>query len=93
MGVIILTQNKKTAMNLQLLQGQFSPQEAIDIITKMVQVKIKFHEDKIHSLSDEEDIKMREKRIKQLQKDLHEVRNFIIDKKTKIGIESVLEIH
>ncbi len=80
-------------MNLQLLQGQFSSQEAIDIITKMVHVKIKFHEDKIHSLSDEEDIKMREKRIKQLQKELYEVRNFITDKKAKIGLESVLEIH
>ena len=80
-------------MNIQLIQGQFSSQEAIDIITKMVHVKIKFHEDKIHSHANEEDIKMREKRIKQLQKELYEVRNFITEKKTKIGIESVLEIH
>lgn len=80
-------------MNIQLIQGQFSPQEAIDIITKMVHVKIKFHEDKIYSHANEEDIKMREKRIKQLQKELYELRNFITDKKTKIGIESVLEIH
>ena len=79
-------------MNIQLLQGQFSPQEAIDIITKMVQVKIKFHEDKIHSLSGEEDIKMREKRIMQLQKELFEVRHFITDKNSKIGLESCLEV-
>lgn len=79
-------------MNIELIHGHFSPQEAIDIITKMVHVKIKFHEDKIHSLSDEEDIKMREKRIKKLQKELVEIRNYITDKKTKIGIESVLEI-
>jgi hypothetical protein len=80
-------------MQLQLIQGQFSHQEAINIITKMVHVKIKFHEDKIHSLSNEEDIKMRENRIKQLQKELYEVRNYIAGTKTKIGIESVLEIH
>ena len=80
-------------MNLQLLQGQFSPREAIDIITKMVHIKIKFHEDKILSHANEEDIKMREKRIRQLQKELYEVRNFITDKKAKIVLESVLEIH
>ena len=73
-------------MNIQLIQGQFSSQEAIDIITKMVHVKIKFHEDKIHSHANEEDIKMREKRIKQLQKELYEVRNYIAGTKTKIGM-------
>lgn len=80
-------------MNLKLIQGQFSPHEAIDIITKMVHVKIKFHEDKIHSLSDEEDIKMREKRIKELQKELNEIRDFITDKNNTIALESLLEIH
>ena len=80
-------------MNIQLIQGQFSPQEAIDIITKMVHVKIKFHEDKIYSHANEEDIKMREKRIKQLQKELYAVRNLITDKKTKIEIHSLVEIN
>ena len=56
-------------MTIQLIQGQFSANEAIEIITKMVHVKIKFHEDKIHSNANEEDIKMRERRIKQLQKE------------------------
>ena len=93
MEIKILTQNKNTTMNIQLIHGQFSAQEAIDIITKMVHVKIKFHEDKIHCHSNEEDIKMSERRIKQLQKELYEVRKFITDKKTKIGLESVLEIH
>ena len=55
-------------MNLQLIQGQFSAGDAIDILTKMVEVKIKFHEAKILSQLNEEDIKMRENRIKQLQK-------------------------
>ncbi len=80
-------------MNIQLIQGQFSPQEAIDIITKMAHVKIKFHEDKIHSHDNEEDIKMREKRIKQIQKELFEVRGFIDAKKAKIEMHSWVEIN
>ncbi len=80
-------------MTIQLIQGQFSAEEAIDIITKMVHVKIKFHENKIHSHANEEDIKMREKRIKQLQKELFEVRNFIDAKKAKIEMHSLVEIN
>jgi hypothetical protein len=61
-------------MKIQLIQGHFSMQEAIDIVTRMIHVKIKFHEDKIEEDSNEETIKMRETRIKQLQRDLHEMR-------------------
>ncbi|MCY7408836.1 MAG: hypothetical protein LH473_01055 [Chitinophagales bacterium] len=80
-------------MTIQLMQGQFTAHEAIDIITKIVHVKIKFHKDKIHVNANEEDIKMREKRIKQLQKELFEVRNFIEAKKAKIEMNSSMEIH
>ena len=79
-------------MTIQLIHGQFSAQEAIDIITKMMHIEIKFHEDKIHAHANEEDIKMREKRIKQLQKELFEVRNFIDAKKVKIEMQSLIEI-
>ncbi len=80
-------------MNIQLIEGQFSAEEAIDIITKMVHVKIKFHEDKIHAHANEEDIKMREKKIKQLQKELFEVRRFIDTKKGKVAMHSLVEIN
>lgn len=79
-------------MNIQLIQGQFPGSEALEIITKMVHVKIKFHEDKINSQSGEEDIKMREKRIKQLQKELYEVRNKINAIKTKVTLSGILQI-
>jgi len=59
---------------MQLIQGNFSKKDAIEIITQMIHVKIKFHENKINSQSSEEDIKMRERRITQLQKDLYEAR-------------------
>ncbi len=77
-------------MNLQLIQGQFSSQDAIDILTQMVNVKIKFHENKITNGHAEEDIKMREKRIKQLQQQLQESRNYIETQGENIAIESQL---
>ena len=54
---------------MEFIKGHFTKQEAIEILTHVIHVKIRFHENKIHSTSNEEDIKMREKRIKQLQKD------------------------
>lgn len=64
-------------MVLHLVEGQFSTIEAIEIITQMIHVKIKYHENKIRSNHNEEDIKMREKKIKLLQKELSEARNHI----------------
>jgi len=79
-------------MNIQLIKGQFSPQDAIDIITQMVNIKIKFHQNKIHSISNEEDVKNREAKIKQLQKELFEVRNEILLKTEPIKVDSVINI-
>jgi len=77
-------------MNLRLIQGEFSPTDAIDILTQLVKVKIKFHENKINSTYTEEDIKMAENRIKQLQQQLHESRIYIEQQGKNIAIESEL---
>lgn len=77
-------------MTIQLIQGQFLDKDALDIITQMIHVKIKFHEGKINSDSNEEDIKMREKRIKQLQKDLYEFRQFVEHGKSPLYINSTI---
>ena len=79
-------------MNIQLIQGNFSAKDAIDIITQMIHIKIKFHENKISNNSNEEDIKMREKKIKQLQKDLFEARKHIEQKGGSIDIKAIIEI-
>jgi hypothetical protein len=79
-------------MNIQLIQGQFSQKEAIDLITKMIHVKIQFHENAISNLDNEEDMKMREKRIKQLQKDLFETRKYIEQKAGMINVNAEIEI-
>ncbi len=79
-------------MNIQLIQGQFSAQDAIDIITQMINVKIKFHENKIAVIDGEEAIKMREKRIKDLQQDLQHAREHILANGKSISMESAIQL-
>ncbi|MGM9507037.1 hypothetical protein ACS5NO_04905 [Larkinella sp. GY13] len=79
-------------MEMQLIQGQFSAQDSIQLLTEMVHVKIKYHESKIGSNSSEEDVKMREKRIKTLQKDLSDLRQAIQSSRGPVSIDSVLTI-
>jgi hypothetical protein len=73
-------------MILSLIKGNFTSKEAMELITELIHVKIKFHENKIKLADQEEDIKMREKRIKQLQKELYEVKNYIGRKKESISL-------
>jgi len=80
-------------MNIQLIKGEFSPSDSLDLITNLINVKIKFQEKKILQGNNEEDIKMREAKIKQLQKDLFEVRKFIEKNSKNIGIEGQISFH
>ncbi len=79
-------------MQIHLIDGQFSANDAVDIVTRLIHVKIKFHEEKINQASNEEDVKMREKRIKQLQKELFEVRNNLLSNKTVININGTIDL-
>jgi hypothetical protein len=67
-------------MKIQLLNRNFSGQEAMEILTKMIQVKIQFHEQKINKISGEEEIKMLENRIKITRKELFNTL-FLVEKK------------
>ena len=79
-------------MDLQLIHGLFDRKDAIDLLTQFFHVKIKFLENKISSQSNEEDIKMREKRIKCLQKELFEARKFIEENTQLTGIEATVNL-
>lgn len=79
-------------MNIQLIQGQFDRKEAIDIVTQMIHIKIKYHETKITLNSLEEDIKNREIKIKKLQKDLHEVRSMMLSKTESLQLTAAITI-
>lgn len=79
-------------MKLQLIDGTFSPIETLELLTQLYQVKIKFHEEKVKTTANEEDIKMRERKIKVLQNNLDEARSFIKSENTDFHIESFIII-
>ncbi len=65
-------------MEINLINGTFQPGEAAELLTELVNTKIRFHEKRIHaSGNNEEDIKMREKRIIDLQRQLSAVRQYL----------------
>lgn len=80
-------------MNIQLIKGQFNKQEAIDLITLMIGVKVKYHENKINHTSNEEDIKFCESKIKKLQNDLFEIRKHIKECGANINIFSEINLN
>ena len=60
-------------MQSKLIQGSFSAKDATDLVTKIFQVKMDFHQSKIHGTLNEEDIEMRERRITALNADLNQI--------------------
>ncbi len=79
-------------MNIQLIQGQFNATDAIDLITQMVHIKVKYLENKINNSSSEEDIKFRESKIKRLQKELFEFKHSIDEKSNHVKLEAIIQI-
>lgn len=80
-------------MNIQLINGNFSDKDALDLLTQMIHIKIKFHEGKIAGDANEEDIKMRERRIKELQKDLYEIRQHVSGKHNSVNLHAEISIN
>ncbi len=59
-------------MNIELIKGSFKAAEAAELINQLFKSKIRFHEEKISTDDlNEEDIKMRERRIIELQNELN----------------------
>lgn len=79
-------------MELHLIDGQFTATDAIAILTQLTEVKIKYHENKIKSSHNEEDIKMRERKIKKLQKELADSRAHIQKQTSNITINSTINL-
>jgi cob(I)alamin adenosyltransferase len=80
-------------MQLQLIKGTFTSYEALDLLEQLVHIKIKFHEQKIDKSQSEEDIKMREKRIKEMQDDLKELRSAILSGEENRSIEATIFVN
>ncbi|HVM86819.1 MAG TPA: hypothetical protein VMT76_01435 [Puia sp.] len=79
-------------MNISIINGTFEPKDALDILSQFISVKIKFHEQKIHRSLNEEDIKMREKRIIELQDSLFQIRKLIQNDMQPVSLQCNLEI-
>jgi hypothetical protein len=79
-------------MEIDLINGQFSSKEAIDLIGEMIQVKIKYHENKIKDSHNEEDVKMRESKIKTLQNELAKFRAHINTQEGTIFINGTIKL-
>ena len=79
-------------MKLKLIDGIFSPSETLELLTRLYQVKIKFYEEKAKNNANEEDIKMREHKIKSLQKSLEETRVYIKRENKHFHLESSITI-
>lgn len=61
-------------MKIKLVEGQFTDIESIDIITRLIQVEIKFHEGKIEMRSSKNERWRREEYINKSQKNLHDIK-------------------
>lgn len=79
-------------MELQFINGEFSQSEAISLITQLVEVKIKYQEQKIKNSQNEEDVKMRELKIISLQKELADTRGYILKNTNNITITSTINL-
>lgn len=79
-------------MNIQLIQGAFSSKDALDLITQMIHIKVKYHENKINNSSNEEDIKFREMKIKRLQKELFDCRKKIDANNSNVKLDATIQI-
>lgn len=79
-------------MTIPLIQGEFSYNDAMDLITQMIHIKIKYHKNKIAGTENEEEVKSLEAKIIQFQKELFEARNKIKAKKRAIKINSIINI-
>lgn len=79
-------------MYIQLINTEFSSGDALDIIGQMIQIKIKYHENKIAKNSNEEDIKYREAKIKGLQNELFNLRNSLAGKEGKVKLDATIKI-
>lgn len=79
-------------MNFKIIDGVFSRQEAIDILTEMVTLKIRFHERRIETSSHIEDISHREARIRELQSELREAREKILAGSTSVALGGSVSI-
>lgn len=79
-------------IKVKLIDGAFTPADATSILRSMFEVKVKFHEEKISRLSNMEEIKMRENRIKELQRILSNIQEWLKTHGDQANLELTLSV-
>jgi hypothetical protein len=77
---------------IDLLRGSYSKRDALDLLTQLIHVKIRFHESRISADMLEEDLKMRENRIHELQRDLYEAGKLMERLEEPVSLEATIQI-
>jgi hypothetical protein len=63
-------------MDIQLIQGEFSAKDSLNIVGEMIRVKIRFHENAITHHSSEED--------------MHELKNQLLQRGQKLSLHATI---
>lgn len=85
-------QETEETLQVEIMNGTFSSIDAASIIRSMIDVKVKFHEDKISRLSNMEEIKMRENRIKELQRMQSNIQDWLKSHGEQTNLELTLSV-
>jgi autonomous glycyl radical cofactor GrcA len=80
------------SIKVNLANGVFYSGDASSIIRGMIEVKVKFHEDKISRLSNIEEIEMREQRIKELQRMQSKIQEWLKAHREQANLELTLSV-
>ena len=80
------------SIKVNLANGVFYSGDAASIIRGMIEIKVKFHEDKISRLSNMEEIEMREQRIKELQRMQSKIQEWLKAHGEQANLELTLSV-
>jgi uncharacterized protein (DUF342 family) len=79
-------------MTITLIQGEFSREDATQLLSNLIKVKIEFHENKIVKDSSEELIKFRESKIKSLQSELTQMQKHLKTSQGNISLNTQIQL-
>ncbi len=79
-------------MHIQLLQGVYNKSGSLEIITKMIHIIIKYHEQKINTANSEAEIKSYETKITRLQKELFNFQKGIDENNEQLKLDVTIKV-
>jgi len=79
-------------MNIQLIDEEVKPREALELVTRLIHLKINYYQDKMNAQPSGPKLRETEQKIKQLQKELFLLKK-TLDKKTgPLKLDAIIRI-